>query len=231
MSLGIRLRQKRKNLKMTQKELAKMIGVSAVAVTQWETEVTSPGGKNLYTLCNAIGCKPSWLIYGDNPPKPESNAVWMGPIDVWDEDTEIIEDGEVEIPFLTQIELSAGYGQYAIEESTTKKLRFLKSTLRKQGVSPENARCVNVTGTSMEPIIPDGTVVGVDKGKSIVVDGKLYAINHNGLLRLKIAYRTPDGGLKLRSYNKEEYPDELYDATDAQQITIIGKIFWYSVLL
>jgi len=37
----------------------------------------------------------------------------------------------------------------------------------------------------------------------------------------------------MRSYNRDEHPDEEYSADDMLQkeIIVIGKVFWYSVLL
>jgi phage repressor protein C with HTH and peptisase S24 domain len=61
----------------------------------------------------------------------------------------------------------------------------------------------------------------------------MYAINHGGQLRVKTLYRLPGGGVRMRSYNREEHPDEEYIAEEmiAKEIIIIGKVFWYSVLL
>ncbi|MCY1297396.1 HTH-type transcriptional regulator PrtR [compost metagenome] len=60
----------------------------------------------------------------------------------------------------------------------------------------------------------------------------MYAIDHAGELRVKVLYRLPGGGLRIRSYNDAEYPDERYDAEYVEHnIRIIGKVFWYSVLL
>ncbi|EFA28935.1 prophage LambdaSo, transcriptional regulator, Cro/CI family, partial [Haemophilus influenzae HK1212] len=107
-------------------------------------------------------------------------------------------------------------------------LRFSKATLRKQGVQYENAVCVIADGNSMEPVIPDGTTVGIDLGNKTIRDGKIYAINHGGLLRIKLLYNMPNEQVKIRSYNTEEHPDEI---AELQDISVLGKVFWYSVLL
>jgi len=46
-----------------------------------------------------------------------------------------------------------------------------------------------------------------------------------------VLYKLPGGGLRLRSYNTDEYPDERLDAEQVKQVKVIGKVFWYSVLL
>lgn len=157
-----------------------------------------------------------------------SNIKDLGSFDLWDRNTPLNSD-EVAVPFYQDVRLSAGNG-FAddIVDYNNFKLRFSKSTLRKQGVQYENAVCVIAEGNSMEPVIPDGTTVGIDLGNKIIRDGKIYAINHGGLLRIKLLYNMPNEQVKIRSYNSEEHPDEI---AELQDISVLGKVFWYSVLL
>lgn len=157
----------------------------------------------------------------------EPEAVMDGPMEVWDDDTPLPTD-EVLVPFLKEVELAAGSGRMSVEVNTKRRLRFGKYSLRNQGVQPENARCVTITGNSMEPVLRNGATVGVDVGATRIVDGDLYAINHAGQLRVKQAYRLPGGGIRLRSFNRDEHPDEEYspDQMATQEILVIGRVFW-----
>lgn len=156
---------------------------------------------------------------------------FLYPIEVWDDETPLSPD-EVELPFFREVEISAGKGSEVMLETGGRKLRFGKRTLTRKGVPPESAACAPVTGNSMEPVLPDGSTVGVDTSSTQVQDGKMFAIDHAGQLRVKLLYRLPGGGLRLRSYNSEEHPDERYEAEYVQEhIRVIGKVFWYSVLL
>ncbi len=78
------------------------------------------------------------------------------------------------------MELAAGDGTFDPLEHTTYKLKFAKSTLKRVGVPITAAVCVKVSGTSMEPVLPDGSVIGVNTSAADIVDGKMYAINHDG---------------------------------------------------
>ncbi|MCV4343288.1 helix-turn-helix transcriptional regulator [Pseudomonas capsici] len=187
----------------------------------------------------AQGLPLGWLDtpQGDNgateaPRKIESNATMIGPFDVWDDDTPL-DDDEVYVPFLKEVELSAGSGRTVVEQSSNRKLRFGKLTLRRQGVQASEAVCVTVSGNSMEPVLPNGSVVGVDQACVTITDGKMYALNHGGQLRVKILQRLPGGGIRMKSYNRDDYPDEEYTIEQMleKQILIIGKVFWYSVLV
>jgi phage repressor protein C with HTH and peptisase S24 domain len=160
-----------------------------------------------------------------------ANAVLLGPIDAWDDETPL-DDDEVYVPFLKEVELSAGGGCSTVQVSPKQKLRFGKLTLRRQGVQPSEAVCVTVSGNSMQPVLPDGSTVGVDKGNTSISDGKMYAIDHAGQLRVKTLYRLPGGGVRMRSFNREEHPDEEYTAQEMIDagIEILGRVFWSSVL-
>lgn len=163
---------------------------------------------------------------------PVSNLDLIGPIDVWGDETPL-DDDEVYVPFLKEVELSAGGGRTVVEQSHKQKLRFGKQTLRRQNVQPSEAVCCTVRGNSMEPVLPDGSTVGVDQGSNNVIDGKMYALDHSGQLRVKTLYRLPGGGIRLRSFNRDEHPDEEYTSEEMseKEIFVIGKVFWYSVLL
>lgn len=159
-------------------------------------------------------------------------SVKLGTIETWDDETPL-DDDEVYVPFLQEVELAAGSGRFAIEESDTSRLRFFKKDLRHNGVQFSNAKCVRVGGNSMMPVLRDGATVGVNVGKnslSDIVDGEMYAINHNGQLRVKQVYRIPIG-LRLRSFNRDEHPDEDYtfQQIQEQQISILGHVFWWAM--
>ena len=149
------------------------------------------------------------------------------PISVWDDDTPL-DDDEVEIPFLREVELSAGSGRTVIEKSDTAKLRFGKRSLRSHNVQFDQAVCVTVSGNSMEPVLPDGSTVGVNKGQTSITDGKMYALKHDGQLRVKVLYRMPGGGIRMRSFNQAEHPDETYTPEELEKnsIEVLGRVFW-----
>ena len=229
MDFQTRLNQKMTALSLKAVQISKLTGASKGSVSQWVNGNAKPNGEKLIALSKALKCEPDWLLYGKESPKPESNAQWAGGIEQWDSHSGLSPD-EVELPFFQEVEISAGSGTFSVQESSGLKLKFAKSTLKKCGVSPDNAACVTVSGTSMEPVLPDGSTIGVDTASTRVKDGEMYALEHDGMLRVKLVYRVPGGGLRLRSFNTSEYPDELYDSKGAGAINVIGRVFWYSVL-
>ena len=213
-----------------QVELAALAGTSQVTISNILNGVTkSP--RNGLQIAKALKISPEWLLNGTGDmvqPQIESNIAETGLFDLWDRNTPLNDD-EVEVPLFQEIRLAAGNG-FAddIMDYNNFKLRFSRATLRRQGVHYENAVCVVADGNSMEPVIPNGATVGIDTGNKTIRDGSIYAINHGGLLRIKLLYNMPNNQIKIRSYNTDEYDDEI---ADLNEVSVIGKVFWYSVLL
>lgn len=163
--------------------------------------------------------------------RPANNELeFVGHLDAWDSSTPL-DDDEVELPLFREVELAAGAGQTQVIENHGAKLRFAKSTLSRASVLPENAACAFVRGNSMEPVMPDGTCVGVNTADKAIRDGEIYAIDHDGMLRVKYLHRRPGGGVKIVSQNSYEHPVEELTAEEmAQQVRVIGRVFWWSVL-
>ncbi|WP_116828639.1 XRE family transcriptional regulator [Pseudomonas syringae] len=254
MSLSDRIKQARMHAGITQREVAERVGIAQTAISQLESGKTQRS-TYLFQIAEACGVNSIWLVTGvggmlnaegqvpdaeieknfregyeqglksTSGNVQENQGVYS--ISAWDDDTPL-EDDEVEIPFLKEVQLSAGSGRTSVEQSSNAKLRFGKRSLRAHNVQFDQAVCVVVKGNSMEPVLPDGSTVGVNTGYTSVTDGKMYALKHDGQLRVKILYRLPGGGIRMRSFNQVEHPDETYSADEMRDkhIQIIGKVFW-----
>jgi SOS-response transcriptional repressor LexA len=72
-SLASRLRRRRKELGLSQPDIAARMGVSAQAVQQWEKEGgTSPRGKRMHLLAQILQCSPEWLQFGSDQRTPDA---------------------------------------------------------------------------------------------------------------------------------------------------------------
>lgn len=213
-----------------QSNLARLLNVSPQVVKNWETRGVSASG--LVNAAKVIGVSVAWVETGEGEmaaiKQPESNALPLGKIDEWDNNTPLSDD-DCEAPLYKEIKLSAGNG-FAddIEDYNGYKLRFSRNTLRKHGINPADVVCVMADGDSMEPVFPSGATLGIDTGSKTIRDGQIYAINHGGLLRTKILHKLPDNKVRIRSYNQAEYPDEEASLDD---LSVIGRVFWWSVMV
>jgi phage repressor protein C with HTH and peptisase S24 domain len=160
---------------------------------------------------------------------PKANAVDLGHADVY-EGIDPIGPNEVQVPFFSEVELAAGNGFTNIADITNHYIRFDLPTLNGAGVRSDKVACCKVSGDSMEPVLPDGATVAIDTSQQQIIDGRMYAINHGGMLRVKYLYRQPFGGVKIRSANPD-YEDELLSGEQVHDIRIIGRVFWFSALV
>lgn len=80
------------------------------------------------------------------------------------------------------------------------------------------------------PVLNNGDHVAVDIAQTNPIrDGDLYAVRDGVLLRVKVLINQPDGGLIIRSFNKDEYPDEILTFNERRaRIHVIGRVFWSS---
>lgn len=150
-------------------------------------------------------------------------------ISVWEEidKNDDSSDKFVEIPLLN-VKLSAGSGSCELDEDSEFAIVFSKYSLHNMGVSPLSAKLVRVSGTSMEPALNNGDIVGININKTSIEDGKTYAICHDDVLRIKTLISAP-GKIVIRSFNREEYPDEVMSLSEFREcIRVIGQVFWSS---
>jgi len=250
-TLADRINESMLSRNINQQELASAVGLSQAAI-QKLTSGKALSSRKIVEIAKVLKTNPEWLMSGEfqagfldgaleainsplnqplSPPlKPptSSDNYSLGTFDTWDSNTPLNDD-EVALPFYREIELAAGSGRTMIQENNGFKLRFSKSTLSKSNVDAGMAACVTVSGNSMEPVLPDGATIGIDTSKTSVKGGDIYAIDHDGQLRVKMVYRTP-AGIRLKSFNNDEWPDENYNAEDSQKIKVLGRVFWWSVL-
>lgn len=248
MALGKRLEAALKAKGLNQTRLAELSNTGTATI---QAAIARDSERSKYALAwaQALGISLQWLTDGVGvmedieSVKPEgyphaereqttashSVSERLEPIYGWDDSTPLDED-EVEIPLFKEVEMAAGSGTTHSVEINGRKLRFSKATMRAAGVDEASAACATVTGNSMERLILDGATVGVDRARTQILDGEIYAIDHDGMLRVKYVYRLPGGGLRLRSENREEHPDETLTAEEAQKVRVLGWVFWWSTV-
>lgn len=244
-SLAARLKYAMAERGIKQDALATLAGCSQTAVQKLASGKSKTGkSRFLPAIARALNVDIDWLELGKTPPlraAENSNVYRLSPKDggpilleelsPWDDDTPLDHD-EVALPIYKEVEIASGLGRSTVQVVPDRKIRFSAYTLRMAGVDPGMAACATNTGNSNFPLILNGATLGVDKGMTRIVDGQIYAIDHDGQLRVKFMYRLPGGGIRLRSYNRDEYADEDYtlDQVLEQRIQIIGRIFWWSTL-
>lgn len=238
MELKDRLKQARKHRKMSQARLSEATGLDQTTISNLETGKVLSTSK-LVEIAYTLQVDARWLATGVGDMEggaQEPRASYGAPNDelVFHE-TEIVEGGspltsdEVDLPCFYEVEFSAGDGSTQVVENHGHSMRFPLTKLVARGVSPDNAACATASGHSMEPTIVDGSPIAIDKGTRHIIDGKIYALDHGGMLRIKRLYKMPLGRVRLVSDNADEYPEEVYSLMGPDSPKIIGRVFWWEV--
>lgn len=223
-TLAERLKIAREKAGLSQAELGEAIGLSQQSVAKIENGDTQQPRK-IKEIAKALGVSQTWLQLG-----VEENGSLSDFVVEELEETTIDPGVFASIPVL-DIELSAGNGCEAeIVESVIETFPLRRADLRKAGVAANNARIVKIWGNSLLPVLNNGDHVAVDVSQSKPVrDGNLYALRDGVLLRVKVLINQPDGGILMRSFNKDEYPDEILTFDERRaRIHVIGRVFWSS---
>ncbi|KAG1426039.1 hypothetical protein G6F57_023344 [Rhizopus arrhizus] len=72
-AIGLRVRQRRKELDLTQEQLAARAGISQAAIAKIER-----GGATRHTaeIARALGASTNWLVYGGDAPASTGHGYW-----------------------------------------------------------------------------------------------------------------------------------------------------------
>ncbi|WP_245911185.1 LexA family transcriptional regulator [Neisseria iguanae] len=166
-----------------QAEFARAIKKAPAQVNQWLNGYRNIGdgvARNIEEILN----KPARWLDGKNSRPIESNAKVIGTVDTWDSNTPL-ENDDCEVPFYFYKETHLAARNSFADDINDYKLRFSKSTLRRQGINPTDVVCVSADGNSMEPVFPSGATLGINTADKVIKDGKIYAFNNGGLFKNK----------------------------------------------
>ncbi|WP_025122261.1 MULTISPECIES: helix-turn-helix transcriptional regulator [unclassified Serratia (in: enterobacteria)] len=214
---------------ISQGMLAERVGVSQPSIWKLVSGRTHSSRK-LVEIARELNVRPEWLARGEEPMwedvSPSGSKVSVSVIT--NENHSVHSGDEIMVPLLSDIDFISIDGDFYVEGQDIQTLTFTKKLLQRAGaeIDGSGVLCFPISGDGMEPAMPDGSILAINTGDKKVVDGKIYAINQNGWKRVKILYRTGPDALSLRSFNKDEHPDE---AVSLQDVEIIGRVFWWAV--
>lgn len=204
-----RIKDLREKLGLSMEQLAERVAVSWQTVQQWENGKTAPKRARLEAVARALNTTPEFLAVG---PLADPDADEFVPVRRLD------------------VRVSAGHGQLVLSEDEKSRLSFRTDFLRASGATPDLTVSVSVKGDSMEPLIPDGATILVNRGATSIINGKIYAFRRHEELLVKRLYKG-NGGFIARSENPAGGYDEMHLNFDDPDIEIIGRAFWMGVKL
>ncbi|HHT7647060.1 TPA: LexA family transcriptional regulator [Streptococcus suis] len=210
-----RLKVKRLEKNILQKQLATQIGVSKMAYSLWESGKTVPNKKNLTTLAKILDVP---VTYFESEYNIVNNYLQLSP------DNQVKAEEYVEellhsqqtsnvtplfsVQVLSDVQLSAGLGEGFFDEFETE---TVYSDEEQYGYDI----AAWIEGDSMEPVYKSGEVALI-RSNGFDYDGAVYALSWNDSIYIKKLYRDEDG-FRMVSLNKD-YPEKFIPYEDEPRI-------------
>lgn len=223
-----RLRKARIEKNISQVELGRLTGESQSKIAALESG-RNKKPTNTVQLAEILGVSAYWLETGKGEMHPSPAQDEIKDIHrpmLWSSNDPLPEDDYTFAPYMKEQAFCGGAGSFEIPDYNGFRLPFGKATLRRKSISPDNVFCCTLTGDSMEERIAEDAAIAVDAGEKTIRDGKIYAFRHGDLFRVKYLSRLPGGRVKIKSHNPA-YDDE---EAELEDIEVIGRVFWWSVL-
>ena len=214
-----KLKARRKELKMTQKDIADQLGISYQAYSAWERGVKEPSKEKVNRLEQLLKVPKGYFteievvrLYNTLSNKGKNQVVEYARDLVQKEKTrQVMSVSEKLYEYRVYEKMSAGIGASVYDDRNYDTVYF------NEELAHDFASWVY--GDSMEPKYHDGSVALI-RETGFDYDGAVYAVVWNSQTFIKKVYREEDG-LRLVSINKD-YKDIyiLYD----ENPRIVGKI-------
>ena len=119
-----------------------------------------------------------------------------------------------------ELDAAAGGGAEVFDETVTGHLWFRRDWLDQHGLDPTQCSVIGVTGDSMEPMLPEGCKILVDRASREPKDNRMFVLLTGDGLVVKELART-GRRWELRSHHPS-YPPQPWD----DETTIIGEVRW-----
>lgn len=212
------LKKRRSELKISQAEIARQLGISRQSYFTWESGKTKPNSQNIEKLAHILGVSASYFeseykivktylqLNSHNREKVEHYAEELLTVQ---EENKVVSLYSIKV--IDDIELSAGLGESIYDESESVEVFADKD------YSYDIATWIK--GDSMEPVYLSGEVALIREG-GFDYEGAVYAVVWNERAYIKKVYLEEDG-YRLVSLNPD-YSDMFASAEDNPRI--VGKI-------
>ncbi len=217
-TLADRLRERRKELKLSQGNLAAAAGLTQPTISSLEKGESKTSG-SIASLARALRVNALWLQTGLGE-KEEQTTVGYRRIGEGEEC-----EHEFDIPL---IEAPGNCGN--IYDSVDRKnephegVSKKESWFRRHGIEPGKVFAMLADGSSMANFIMNGDLMFFKETEDHPKSSTICAIETTDGLRINRVHKRADGGIMLSSDNPDKtlFPDETYSAQEASKIIIRG---------
>ena len=203
-NLSEKLKNKRKELRLSQGELAKIIGVDQKTISHWENGINEPQLNKLRIFCDNFKVPISYFTGNDI----------------------LQNDDFISIDFYNDVYASCGKGgliSSADKETLTLPANFISVKMQRN----KRYSIVRARGNSMVPEILDGDLILIEHhdGEQII-DNSIYLFTFDNEVFVKRLSKNINE-IIITSENKD-YPQVILRGSDIDKLQIIGKVFGFS---
>jgi len=182
---------------------------SALDITQMNFATMKKRDKipfeELLNFCAKRSIAINWLLYDQSPESliEPTNQFYM-------------------VRYFDAINASAGGGA-TIDDESAEELAIEPHFLATLGGESElkNIDAINVTGDSMEPTFLNGDIIFLNRAKTDISRGGIFAIQTEDMLLVKRLQKRIDGKIDIISDNKDFYLPQI---AEPGQINILGRV-------
>lgn len=231
-AVGLRIKEARSALGLTQKELCEKAGMKLPSVRDYELGNRIPGGEAVADLVS-IGINANWLLTGegamllsDAQASPARPAVQTLPVE---QVAALPAAQHADFVFVPRYEVAASMGNGAAihSELIVDYLAFREDWVRTVlCLNPKNLILINSYGDSMEPTLKSNDLLLIDRGSSDARHDDIYAFSVNGELRVKRIQFKMNGSVVIRSDNPQ-YDSDILTSDEVESLRIIGRVVWF----
>jgi len=215
-----RLKELRKAAGLTQKGLAKLLGVSDQQVSLLERGERRLSTYWMERIAPHLNVQPHEIIIDTGLSETNSNFQYPPNANGLTDNQSLSQHIDINI---YDVQVSAGGGQWMQDDAfVIGQLAFRRDWLKKQTRAPiDQLAIIKVNGDSMEPTLSDEDTVLVDMTQKHPVTGNLYIIWDEGALYVK-RLQVQGGQVVLISDNPMYAPYTLTSGTTE----IVGRVIW-----
>lgn len=233
---GNALTAARRHRKLSQSELARRIGMTCTTISMIESERCGASVETVGKIAQELQVSTDFLLGRVEDPRPTRDVVYelrtklarihdlengMGPLPV--------DEAAQEHIAIVEVDAAAGPGALVGYEHIIGHMKFPHEWLRTQDLVPDRCRLIRVTGESMEPTLPDKSLIMVDLQRNERRDGKICVLRIGDELIVKRTVEDKRAGWLLRSDNPDKrvwpsrpWPDEA---------KVVGRVRWVGCTL
>ncbi len=161
--------------------------------------------EELLNFCAKRSIAINWLLYDQSPESliEPTNQFYM-------------------VRYFDAINASAGGGAL-IDDENSEELAIEPHFLATLGGESElkNIEAINVTGDSMEPTFLNGDIIFLNRSKTDISRGGVFAIQTEDMLLVKRLQKRIDGKIDIISDNKDFYLPQI---AEPGQINVLGRV-------